>query len=115
MEDVKEARAVANTVRMSPRKVRLIIDLIRGRDVKDAFAILSLMPNRASRAISKVLKSAAANAKNNYEMDEKALFVKETYANDGVTMKRYRARAKGRGDRILRRTSNIVVVVAERN
>ena len=115
MEEIKCARAEAKTVRISATKVRLVMDLIRGKSVKDAYSILKLTPNGASFAIEKVLKSAVANATNNYEMKQENLFVKEIYANEGMTMKRFIARAKGSGNRILKRTSNIIVVVAEKN
>ncbi len=115
MEDVITARAEAKTVRISAQKVRLVLDLIRGKNVGDAFNILKLTPNEASTHTAKVLKSAVANAKNNYQMDVNKLYVKEIYANEGITMKRMLPRAKGSGSRLLKRTSNIVVVVAERN
>ena len=113
MEDVITARAEAKTVRISAQKVRLVLDLIRGKNVGDAFNILKLTPNEASTHTAKVLK--VANAKNNYQMDVNKLYVKEIYANEGITMKRMLPRAKGSGSRLLKRTSNIVVVVAERN
>ncbi len=114
MEEVKVARAEAKTVRISATKVRLVIDNIRGKNVGDAMNILRLTPNGASFAVEKVLKSAIANAEHNQEMDVKKLYVKEIYANEGITMKRFLARAKGSASRLLKRTSNITVVVAER-
>lgn len=113
-EEIKTARAEAKTVRISAFKVRLVMDNIRGKSVKDAFSILKLTPNGASFAIEKVLKSACANATNNYQMDAEKLYIKEIYANEGITMKRFLARAKGSASRILKRTSNIIVVVAEK-
>ena len=115
MENVKTARAEAKTIRISAGKVRLVMDLVRGKNIGDAFGILSLTPNAAAPAIAKVLKSAVANAEHNYEMNKDKLFVKEIYANEGITMKRYLPRAKGSASTLLKRTSNIVVVVAERN
>ena len=115
MENVKTARAEAKTVRISARKVRLVLDLIRGKNIGEAFSILYLTPNGASDAIAKVLKSAVANAAHNYEMNKDNLYIKETYANEGSTMKRYLPKAKGSASTLLKRTSNIVVVVAERN
>ena len=112
---VKTARAEAKTVRISARKVRLVIDLVRGKNIGDAFSILHLTPNGASVAVAKVIKSAVANAEHNYEMDVNKLYVKEIYANEGITMKRYLPRAKGSASTLFKRTSNIVVVVAERN
>lgn len=114
MEEVKVARAEAKTVRISAFKVRLVIDNIRGKNVGDAMNILRLTPNDASNAVEKVLKSAVANAEHNYEMDVTKLYVKEIYANEGITMKRFLARAKGSASRLYKRTSNITVVVAER-
>lgn len=109
-----EARATAKTVRISPRKARLVIDLIRGVDVKEAQAILMFTPRAASPAILKVLNSAIANAENNYSLNIDKLFVKECYVNEGVRMKRMLPRAKGSADVIQKRTSHITVVVAER-
>ncbi len=114
MENVKTARAEAKTIRISARKVRLVLDLIRGKKVGEAFSILALTPNGASVAIEKVLKSAIANATHNYEMNAELLYVKEIYANEGTTMKRSLPRAKGSGSLMLKRTSNIVVIVAEK-
>lgn len=115
MEEIKIARAEAKTVRISASKVKLVIDLIRGKSIKEAFSILKLTPNGASWAVEKVLKSAVANATNNYQMKQENLYVKEIFANEGMTMKRFLARAKGSASRLLKRTSNITVVVAERN
>lgn len=115
MEAIKTARAEAKTVRISATKVRLVIDLIRGKSVKEAFSILKLTPNGASFAVEKVLKSAVANADHNYQMEVEKLFVKEIYANEGITMKRFLPKAKGSASKLLKRTSNITVVVAERN
>ena len=115
-EEIKTARAEAKTVRISAFKVRLVMDNIRNKSVKDAFSILKLTPNGASVAIEKVLKSAVANATNNEKkkMDAEKLYIKEIYANEAVTMKRFLPRAKGSASRLLKRTSNIVVVVAEK-
>lgn len=115
MEAIKTARAEAKTVRISATKVRLVIDLIRGKSVKEAFSILKLTPNGASFAVEKVLKSAVANADHNRQMEVEKLFVKEIYANEGITMKRFLPKAKGSASKLLKRTSNITVVVAERN
>lgn len=109
-----EVKATAKTVRIAPRKVRLVLDLIRGKDVKEAAAILQFTPNHASDAVAKVLKSAVANATNNNQLDENKLFVKACYANEGITMKRFMPRAKGSASEILKRTSHITVVVEER-
>jgi large subunit ribosomal protein L22 len=109
-----EARATAKTVRITPRKARLVIDLIRGRDVKEAQAVLMFTPRGASPIILKVLNSATANAENNYNLNVDNLYVKECYVNEGVRLKRLLPRAKGQGDIIQKRTSHITVVVAER-
>ena len=111
MMDVK---AQAKTVRIAPRKVRLVIDLIRGKNAEEATAILKFTPNHASVAVEKVLKSALSNATNNHELDATKLYVKECYIDEGVTLKRMRPRAKGSAAQILKRTSHITVVVAER-
>lgn len=109
-----ESRAHAKTVRVAPRKARLVIDLIRGMDVTEAQAVLMYTPKAASPIILKVLNSAVANADHNYNMDVSRLYVKEAYVNEGVRMKRMKPRAKGQGDIIQKRTSHITVVVAER-
>ncbi len=109
-----EVKSTAKSVRIAPRKVRLVLDLIRGKDAKEAMAILKYTPNHSAEVISKVLKSAMANATHNNQMNEEKLFVKACYANEGMTMKRFRAASKGRAHRILKRTSHITVVVDER-
>ncbi len=109
-----EAKAIAKTVRITPRKARLVVDLIRSKDVKEAFAILNLTKKNACEAVSKVLKSACANAVNNNSMDANNLYIKEAYVGDGMRMKRMMPRAKGRGDVIIKRTCHITIVVAER-
>lgn len=109
-----EVKATAKTVRIAPRKVRLVLDLVRGKDAKEAEAILKFTPNHAAAAVGKVLKSAVANAVNNHQLDETKLYVKACYANEGITMKRFMPRAKGNAAQILKRTSHITVVVEER-
>ena len=108
-----EVKATAKTVRIAPRKVRLVLDLIRGKDAQQALAILKFTPNHAAEAVSKVVKSAMANASHNHSMDENKLYIKTCYANEGITMKRYMPRAKGSAAQILKRTSHITVVVDE--
>lgn len=110
-----EAKAIARTVRIAPRKVRLVVDLIRGKNVGDAISILRHTPKAASAVIEKVVKSAMANAEHNYEMDVTKLYIKEAFVNEGPTLKRYRPRAKGSASQILKRTSHITIVLAERN
>ena len=109
-----EAKAIAKTVRIAPRKVRLVVDLVRGKKVSEAAAILRLTPKASSVVVEKVLKSAAANAVNNLKMDQASLFVKEAYVNEGPTMKRFQPRAKGSAGGILKRTSHITIVLEEK-
>jgi large subunit ribosomal protein L22 len=109
-----EAKAVARFVRIAPRKVRIVTDLIRGKDVDEALAILRFTPKRGARLLEKVLRSAIANAQNNYDMDPGALYVKRVYVDEGPTLKRYRPRRMGMAYPILKRTSHISVVLAER-
>ncbi len=109
-----EARAKAKMIRVSPQKARLVVDLVRGKDVKEALGILEYTNKSATPAIIKVIKSAAANAVNNENAEEDKLYIKEIFVDEGPTLKRFRARAKGSGTRILKRTSHITCVVAER-
>lgn len=109
-----EARATHKYARISPRKVQIVCDLIRGKDVKTAEAILMQTPKAASELMLKVLKSAVANAENNFEMDPEILYVSETFANPGPILKRGMARAQGRMYWINKRTSHITVAVAEK-
>ena len=109
-----EARAIAKNVRVTPRKVRLVIDLVRGLPVKEALGILSNVNRAASEPVMKVIKSAAANATNNFGMDEDALYIAEIYANEGLRMKRYLPRAKGSASGLVKRASHITVVVKMR-
>jgi large subunit ribosomal protein L22 len=107
-------KAHAKTIRITPRKARLVIDLIRGKNIKEAQAILMFTPRAASPIILKVLNSAVANATHNDKLNADNLFVKEAFVNEGVRLKRLLPRAKGQGDIIQKRTSHITVVVAER-
>lgn len=109
-----KAKAVARTVRIAPRKVRLVIDLIRGKQIGEAVAILRHTPKAASPVVEKVLKSAVANAEHNYELDVNNLVVSEIYVDEGPTLKRFRPRAQGRASAINKRTSHITVVVSEK-
>lgn len=109
-----EAKAIAKTVRIAPRKARLVADLIRGKKASDALITLEYTNKAASPLIAKVLNSAIANAVNNHNMNEETLYVKEIMINEGATMKRFRPRAKGSASPILKRTSHIYVVVAEK-
>jgi len=105
--------ATAKYVRISPRKVRLVADLIVGRPVEEAAAILRFMPNAAARDVAKVLRSATANAENNFNLTADDLRVVSAVANEGPTLKRIRPRAQGRAFQILKRTSHISVSVAD--
>lgn len=112
--DTKVAKAHAKYVRISPRKVKIVCDLIRGKDTKTAKAILMQTPKAASEVIVKLLGSAVANAENNHEMDPDNLYVQQIYSGPGPILKRIRAVGRGRAHRILKRTSHITIVVAER-
>ena len=109
-----EAKAQLNHARISPRKVKIVCDLIRGKDTKIAQAILMETPKAASELMIKLLNSAIANAENNHDMNPENLFVSETFANPGPIIKRMRPRAHGRGARINKRTSHITIVVKEK-
>ena len=109
-----EARAIAKNVRITPRKARLVIDLVRGKDVKEALGILANTNKAASEPVTKLIKSAAANAVNNFGMDENSLYVAEIYANDGLRMKRYLPRAKGSASGLVKRNRHLTVVVKMR-
>ncbi|MHB1344890.1 MAG: 50S ribosomal protein L22 [Thermoleophilia bacterium] len=106
--------ATAKYVRLSPRKARQVVDLIRGKSVKDAKAILMLTPRGAAPVVGKVLASAVANAENNNDMVSEDLYVVRAYVDEGPTLKRFKPRAMGRASRIRKRTSHITVAVDER-
>jgi len=108
-----QAKAVARTVRIAPRKVRLVVDLIRGKQIGEAVAILNHTPKAASIVVEKLLKSAAANAEHNYEMDLNELIISEVFVDEGPTLKRFRPRAMGRASAINKRTSHITLVVSD--
>ncbi len=109
-----EARAQLNYARISPRKVKIVCDLIRGKDTKTAAALLMQTPKAASELMIKLLNSAVANAENNHKMDPDNLYVSETFANPGPILKRGMPRAQGRMYRINKRTSHITIVVKEK-
>lgn len=109
-----EARAQAKNIRVAAQKARLVVDLVRGKSVEDALGMLQFVNKKATPAILKVIKSAAANAVNNDGADEKALYIKEIFVDEGPTLKRFRAKAKGQGTQILKRTCHITCVVEER-
>lgn len=108
-----EAKATAKFVRISPRKVRLVVDLIRGKKIQEALAILKYTPKRASEAVTKVVKSAAANAEHNQQASKDELFITAVFVDQGPTLKRFQPRAMGRADVLRKRTSHITVVVGD--
>jgi large subunit ribosomal protein L22 len=105
-------RAEAKWVRLSARKARVVLDHVRGRSVPEARTILAFTPRAAAREIDKVLRSAVANAESAHALDGDELVVEEAYANEGPTLKRWRARARGRANRIRKRTCHITLVLA---
>lgn len=107
----KRPRAIARYVRISSRKVKVVIDLIRGKSYQEAMGILEFTPKAASEVVKKLLESAAANAENNLDMSRDTLYVAEVFANQGPTLKRFRPRAQGRAARIRKRTSHITVIL----
>ena len=109
-----EARAYLRNARISPRKVQIVLDLIRNKPVDIALATLDLTPKAASPIVSKLVKSAQANAENNFSMNKDDLYVSECFVTPGATMKRIRPRAQGRAFRVLKRTSHITVVLKEK-
>ena len=111
---VKEAKATLKFARISSRKVKIVADLIRGKDVDEALAIMKFTPKASSEIIEKLLKSAIANAENNHGMKHEKLYVAEIFANQGPTLKRIRPAAKGSAVRIRKRTSHITIVLKEK-
>ncbi|MPZ23985.1 MAG: 50S ribosomal protein L22 [Dehalococcoidia bacterium] len=108
-----EVRAVARNLRISPRKVRLILNEVKGKSVEDAVALLRFMPSPHARDIARVVHSAAANAENNHSLSTRDLFVKHAYADEGLKLKRFRARSRGRVSPRLHRFSHVTIVVDE--
>ena len=109
-----EAMAYLKYLRIAPRKVQIVADLIRGKDVNAAMAILMQTPKAASEPMIKLLKSAVANAENNYSMDVESLYVSQVFATPGPILKRVMPRAQGRAYRINKRTSHVTLAVAEK-
>lgn len=107
----KRPRATAKYIRISSRKVKIVLDLIRGKKADEALAILMYTPKAAAPVVEKLLNSAIANAENNLGMDRESLYVAETFANEGPNLKRYWVRSHGRADQILKRTSHITVIL----
>lgn len=114
-EVVQRAVATLKYARISSRKVKIVADLIRGKNVDEALAIVKFTPKAASEIIEKLLKSAIANAENNHGMKSNNLYVAEIYANQGPTLRRIRPAAKGSAVRIRKRTSHITIVLKERD
>ena len=110
-ETITSASATARYVRVTPMKARRVIDLVRGKSVAEALAILKYAPQGAAKPVAKVVASAAANAENNFGLDRSSLVISEAYANEGPTMRRFQPRAQGRAFMIRKRTSHITVVV----
>ena len=109
-----EVHAIARDVRMTPRKVRLVGDAIKGKPLGEALSLLRFMPHRACTAIAKAVRSAAANAENNLDMEPGNLYIVRVIADPGRTLKRFRAKARGRAGGLLKRSSHITVIVAEK-
>ncbi|MEU5842999.1 MULTISPECIES: 50S ribosomal protein L22 [unclassified Rhodococcus (in: high G+C Gram-positive bacteria)] len=105
------ARAVARHVRVTPMKARRVVDIVRGKSVEEALAILKFAPQAAAEPVAKVIASAAANAQNNYNLDPSTLVVATAYVDEGATLKRFQPRAQGRAFRIRKRSSHITVIV----
>ena len=110
-----ESKAVAKYVRIAPRKVRVVMDLIRGKNVAGAFAILKFTPKVGAEVVEKVLRSAVANAENNFDMDVDKLYVSSAFVDQGPTLKRIHPRSRGQAFKILKRTSHVTIVVNEKN
>ena len=108
-----QAKAIARTVGVTPRKARLVVDLVRGKSVVEALETLSLLNKSAVTPVTKVIKSAVANATNNFNMDESSLYIKEAYVDDAIRMRRFLPRAKGSASGLVKRTCHITVVVAD--
>ena len=109
-----EAKAHVKYVRISPRKVEIVLDQIRGKSIDEALAILRYLPQKGARITEKLIQTAAANAENNHDMVRDNLYVAQVYANQGPTMKRYKARAQGRANLIRKRSTHISVILREK-
>ena len=110
----QEVKATAKYIRIAPRKVRIVINLVRGKSVADALAILKFTPKVGADAVEKVLRSAVANAENNFDMDVDRLFISSAFVDQGPTLKRIHPRSRGQAFKILKHTSHITVAVNEK-
>ena len=110
----QEVKATAKYIRIAPRKVRIVMNLVRGKSVADAFAILKFTPKVGADAVEKVLRSAIANAENNFDMDADRLFISSAFVDQGPTLKRIHPRSRGQAFKILKHTSHITVAVNEK-
>ena len=108
-----ESRAIARYLHMSPQKARLVVDMVRGRNVNEALQVLTLSPKKPASIVAKVIRSAVANATQKEDLDVDALFIKRIFVDEGPTMKRWRPRAMGRATRIRKRTSHVTVILDE--
>ncbi|MGI8406813.1 MAG: 50S ribosomal protein L22 [Thermomicrobiales bacterium] len=109
-----EVRASVERVRISPRKARLVVDLVRGKKVNEAIEMIRFVPNKAALDIERLLKSVRANAENNYDLDPETLWIKAIFADDAPQMRRFKPKARGRVGRILRRSCHITVIAEDR-
>ena len=109
-----ETKSTQEFIRITPRKVKIVLDLIRGKDLATAKGIIANTPKAASEPIAKLLNKVAADAVNNFSMDSEKIYVSECYVTPGMTMKRMMPRGKGSGDRLLKRTSHITIALKER-
>ena len=108
-----EVKAVSKYVRISPRKVHIMIDAVKGKPIETALEILKFMPQKAAYIVEKIIRSAVSNADQHPDIDVDSLVIRNIIADQGPTLKRFKARARGRGTRILKRTSHITVILAE--
>ena len=115
MSDNQSVKAVAKYIRMSPHKIRRVLDQLRGRSYQEALMILEFLPYSASGPVWQIIHSAAANAKHNYGLNKKKLMIKEIFADEGPKLKRIRPRAQGRAYKIMKPTCHITVILSEIN
>ena len=108
-----EVKAVTRYVRIAPRKVRIVTDLVKGKSAEEALTLLKFLPKKAAGLVGKTLQSAVANAEQNPNIDVDTLYIKRIYVDEGPTMKRWRARAMGRATRLLKRSSHITIILDE--